>query len=325
MHDIYTYMHTLHTYIHICFYRYNLYSRVVTVKKNLQKVSSHHKVFVPCRKRQGPNVTPPPTCYKRKSRGNPTTSATKSTHSDVGSDGAPRQCRGRRELEYVKALHKSIVRSRVSERVETIDRMPEGPDDRSLLYIPAHRRYSQAVPPDVPADKPNPYDEVYDTIPDSALAGLPDMPHPLEDTDMPQSWSPSVPRHPTTPSPEPPVPSPEPEPRHSLTQPTQPMSPTPTFPDSPAPTLHQVHSSMTHYSHPPSTTPQTRDFKLDYEGVMSAIGDLHSVTRFITGKGASVPRQPDPRGVETTREEVVELLAMLKTALDRLFRRIERV
>ena len=64
---------------------------------------------------------------------------------------------------------------------------------------------------------------------------------------------------------------------------------------------------------------------MNYEGVMTVIGDLHSVTRFITVRVGSGPRQPDPRGVETTREEVVELLTMLKTTLDRLFCLLEQV
>jgi hypothetical protein len=55
---------------------------------------------------------------------------------------------------------------------------------------------------------------------------------------------------------------------------------------------------------------------------MMCINDLNGITKFVTGRGGSGPRQPATDGVEVTREEVVEAMAMLHVSLNRLFNRL---
>ena len=52
------------------------------------------------------------------------------------------------------------------------------------------------------------------------------------------------------------------------------------------------------------------------------VNDLHSIAKFITGRGGSAPRLPDPTGVEASREDVVEAMALLHISLNRMFNRL---
>lgn len=95
----------------------------------------------------------------------------------------------------MKALETAKVRSRISHRADGLRRDLDGdPGQRYLGYIRPSRRYNQAVPPDPPASPstsalttitatppptpptasppPDSFDEVYATIPDSALSGI---------------------------------------------------------------------------------------------------------------------------------------------------------
>ena len=87
---------------------------------------------------------------------------------------------------------------------------------------------------------------------------------------------------------------------------------------SPAASLHASYSYPCSY--PAAAHATERDFRLDYETVMDCVNDLQGITKFIMGRGGSGPRQP---GVETTREEVIEHLLLLKSYLDRLVNRFE--
>ena len=235
-------------------------------------------------------------------------------------------------------MHTAKVRSRISNRSECIHRGLNGdPEQRYLGYIPASRRYNQAVPPDPPASPvaaaptpppstppPDSFDDVYATIPDSALSGI-DM-----TSDEPLAQDANL--HPPSP--------------HDHHPPTPPQwdgssniktliarlnTPSPSFPETPPSdtraALHDLRAFLSPYAqpcnYPDSVTATPRDIDLDYEGVMITVNDLNRLTKFVCGRVG--PRQPDPTGSDTTRGDVIEMLAMLKTAIDRLFTRLEMV
>lgn len=209
-----------------------------------------------------------------------------------------------RRAQEFKNLEIARVRSRISARVENVSRSPSG---RYLGYINPRDRYSQAVPPDPPwttegSDSP-PTLESFGEESDSSLDDIP-LIRPFVSQTPPDTTTSTTPQ--TTPSNSPPV------------TPSFPASAAPPIP--PTPNIHPSFSDPCVY--PPAAIATERDFGLDYESVMMCIQDLHGITKFVCGRGGSGPRQTDPTGVEVSRDEVVESLAMLHVALNRMFSRL---
>ena len=107
--------------------------------------------------------------------------------------------------------------------------------------------------------------------------------------------------------------------KSSLTTNTTP-TPTPTvsFPHSPAQKIYN-----TPCDYPLSYTPSQRDYDCDYEAVMIAVNDLNRLTKFIMFRGGIPPQQPDPTGIPTTREDVLEALDILRQMMKRMYTRLE--
>lgn len=269
---------------------------------------------------------------------------------------------------FAKELEAAKVRSRISHRAESLRRGLNGdPAQRYLGYIPEARRYNQAVPPDPPASPsaaaltpptstppPDSFEDVYSTIPDSALSAIdltqsPEDPPDdslaqeafhskhLDQWDGPSGIEDIVRRL-----------------QRSIgdgcatpltvrdgcatqftvrTPSRSPTTQTPSFPETPPPdmrsALHDLRAFLLPYSqpctYPDDVTATPRDIAIDYEGVMIAVQDLNRLTKYICGRGGWGTRQPDPTGSETTRADVIEMLAMLKTGIDRLFARLEMI
>ena len=99
-----------------------------------------------------------------------------------------------------------------------------------------------------------------------------------------------------------------------------PINPTPTLsppaspsPINPTPTLSPTQKMYsTPCAYPLSYTPSQRDYDGDYEAVMIAVNDLNRLTKFIMFRGGIPPQQPDPTGIPTTREDVLEALDILR-------------
>lgn len=101
----------------------------------------------------------------------------------------------------------------------------------------------------------------------------------------------------------------------------------PSFPDSPAPTIPDTPDpDPTSYAYPcaypASYTPTLRDHACDVAACMTAVHDLNGLTRHIVSNREFSNQTPDPTGVATTREDVVESLSILKYMVDRLFSRL---
>ena len=330
--------------------RYNLYKRASTVKKKAKKMNA-----VELRSRFLPLMTRSPRAHltPKKRKGSETLRCVITEQSDLTQTLHNLSTNHR----YVKELASAKVKSRVSHRCEQLRRGMPAP------VPAAKSRDSQAIPPDplpsLPPTpdssqiliSPSPYEACYEEIPDSALAGfdssdgesLPELVDSRADAlssqtldeierfcdgqvhpkhrnmsphspsrrrylaDVPRSLFSSI----LSPSPTPPSPTP----------PTSSAPPTPPLSLSPAASLHASYSYPCSY--PAAAHATERDFRLDYETVMDCVNDLQGITKFIMGRGGSGPRQPDPTGVETTREEVIEHLLLLKSYLDRLVNRFE--
>ena len=62
----------------------------------------------------------------------------------------------------------------------------------------------------------------------------------------------------------------------------------------------------------------------DVEACMIAVNDLNRLTRHLVNRRQLVLTTPDPTGIPTTREDVVESLGILKYMVDRLFARLRQ-
>ena len=74
-------------------------------------------------------------------------------------------------------------------------------------------------------------------------------------------------------------------------------------------------------SYPSSISPLERDFDLDYEAVLTAVGDLNRISRYLF-RGGMVNHQQDPTGQPPAdRQDVVNVLDELREMLNRMFTR----
>ena len=89
-----------------------------------------------------------------------------------------------------------------------------------------------------------------------------------------------------------------------------PLSPAPALPNTP---------SMTYSS---TYTPVDRNYSMDYEAVMVALGDVNRFGRVLFRNGVRTELVRDEYNVPTTREDVVEVLVELRDMLDRMFNRM---
>ena len=96
------------------------------------------------------------------------------------------------------------------------------------------------------------------------------------------------------------------------------------LPINPTPTLSPTQKMYsTPCAYPLSYTPSQRDYDGDYEAVMIAVNDLNRLTKFIMFRGGIPPQQPDPTGIPTTREDVLEALDILRQMMTRMYTRLE--
>ena len=129
---------------------------------------------------------------------------------------------------------------------------------------------------------------------------------------------------PDPPPPETAVLNPNPSPPPDCPYSPRPQSPL--FPSSPAPTIipptpsePATHShSHSQVSYDPSYTPIERDYACDFEAVMSCVGDVNRMSRFLK---RGVTSHIDSTGIPTTREDVIEVLVELRQMLNRMFDR----
>ena len=87
----------------------------------------------------------------------------------------------------------------------------------------------------------------------------------------------------------------------------------PSFPQSCPLTLSSADSN-------PSYLPADRDFDRDYEEVLTALGDLNRLSRFLF-RGGEGSHQQDLIGLVSTRDDVIEALHQLKDTMDTMFKR----
>ena len=91
------------------------------------------------------------------------------------------------------------------------------------------------------------------------------------------------------------------------------------FPDSPAPALSPTPNPLPRYTM--DYTPVDRDYALDYEACMIAIGDLNRMGRVIFGNRTRIGQVGDLQ-VPTSREDVIPIILELREALNRLYQRL---
>ena len=224
----------------------------------------------------------------------------------AGTHAVPRKRKSRDEdtdgtTRFVKALESAKVQSRLDHRVETLRRSLVADKARSPQAQPPDDKSPSTTPTPPSAPQSSPYSSVYDEIPDSVLSGLGITPP----DSLPQL-------RPTSPD--------------SVRQDHN-RSPTPSFPPSTAHTVVDTPDPTSFsypLSYPESIQPADRDHALDVEACMIAVNDLNRMTRHLVSDRPLVPKSPDPTGVPTTREDVVETLGILKYMIDRLFNRLNK-
>ena len=199
------------------------------------------------------------------------------------------------------------MQSRVTARCETLARSIATDSDQYFGYIDPSQVSSQAVPPDL---DPVVYEDAYSTIPDSSVVDLLDSQQDSNDESSDGEDGRACAASPALPSPA----------SLTLTATQLTATPTPTsFPDSPA---QQIYSTPCMYTL--SYTPSQRDYGGDYKAVMIPVNDLNRLTKFIMFRGGIPPQQPDPTGIPTTREDVLEALGILRQMMTRMYTRFEQ-
>ena len=200
-----------------------------------------------------------------------------------------------------KDVARATVKSRVSARMNKLARTML-PDGEYLGYDPSQ------VPSQAADVDPVVYENAYNTIPDSSLLHLLDSQND-SNYDCCDGEDGACAASSTLPSPASPTPT--------ITA-TRTPTPTASFPDSPA---EEIYSTPCAY--PLSYTPSQRDYDCDYEAVMIAVNDLNRLTKFIMFRGGIPPQQPDPTGIPTTREDVLEELSILRMMMTHMYTRFE--
>ena len=250
---------------------------------------------------------------------------------------------GDADVQEVKNLQSALVRSRISARVHDVARSPAG---RYLGYIPAHRRYAQAVPPDMPPVNEGAAEASDQEFPDlatlssSSSDSSSDIPvierfGSSTNPDRSPRSAPSTaatPTHSFPSSPAPPITDPlhasysypcssPPTPTPATRDDTERLNLTPSFPDSPAPSI--VPTPNPNPNPNPASNPSGHNYAHDYEAVMIAVHDINRLTKFVMGRVG--PVLPDPTGGITTPDDVLDALDILKFTLDQMYKNVKNI
>ena len=78
--------------------------------------------------------------------------------------------------------------------------------------------------------------------------------------------------------------------------------------------------------YPKVTTPApNRDFDIDYEAVLTTVGDVNRLSRVLFRDSRRVVLTPQQEQLASDRQDVINMLVELKEMLDRMFNRFPQV